>query len=216
MRRPLAIVAAVLALGGALSGCVAAVIPLAAAGTISKRKLDRPSRKAPAPVAFAAMPASSRMTLLPAGSALPPPSGAPVAAEPAPEAGWRALVRHVARAMTAGAACAEGTTAVLIDADVAAASAAERDAAVASLNALRTMGASVTFVAADPSAARAALSGAGMAEPDTKVAAPGEVLAIARHGCVVASGGGARIAYTGLAWFALPPRPVAAALARTP
>ena len=73
------------------------------------------------------------------------------------------------------------------------------------------MGASVTFVSADPRAARIALTGAAMAEADAKVAAPGDVVGLARTGCVVASGGGSRAAYTGLAWFALPPAPNAVA-----
>jgi len=215
--RPHATIAAALALGGMLSGCVAAVIPVAAAGTIGKRKLDGPKRKkertritAPVvpttPLPGTEIPATARLQVLPAGSALPAPdgstSGKPGA--PAPEAGWRALVRHVARAMTSGASCPDGKTAVLIDASVAKAGAAERDAAVASLNALRTMGASVTFIAADPVAAKKALSAAGMAEPDAEVSTAAAVRPIARSGCVVASGGGERRDYTGLAWFALP------------
>jgi hypothetical protein len=219
MLRPLATVAAALALGGMLSGCVAAVIPLAAGGVIGKRKLDGPSRKAPRArqaAAAAIVPAGERLTLLPAGTVLPPPGGRVSRPVPAPEAGWRALVRHVARAMTAGAACRDGTTAVLIDAGVAGAPPAERDAAVASLNALRTMGASVTFVAADTTAARAALTEAGMTEADTRIAKPADVIAIARTGCVVASGGGTRAAYTGLAWFALPGRAPGAATAARP
>ncbi|WBH15410.1 hypothetical protein [Sphingomonas radiodurans] len=215
MRPPLAMIAAALALGGALSGCVAAVIPLAAAGTIGKRKFDGPRKRQPAPAAAAVSPVpGERLTLLPAGSKLPPPSAASGVATPAPTTGWRALVRHVGRAMSSGASCADGTTAVLIDAGVAGAPADERDAAVTSLNALRTMGASVTFVAVDPTAARAALTGAGMAEPDMAVAAPAETVAIARRGCVVATGGGSRAAFTGLPFIPLPasaPAPVAAA-----
>ncbi|WP_185207058.1 hypothetical protein [Sphingomonas sp. NBWT7] len=198
-----------------LPGCVAAVIPAAAAGVIGKRKLDAPKQRrakgrAARSVAAAAAPvatplAGERLTLLPSGSALPPPGPSSTIATPAPQAGWRALVRHVATAMTSGAACADGTTAVLLDAAVAGAPADERDAATASINALRTMGARVTFVAADRAASREALAKAGMAEPDTAIAAPADVVTIARSGCVVASGGGRRADYTGLAWFALPP-----------
>lgn len=207
-RWPLAAMVASLALGGLLSGCVAAVIPLAAAGTIGKGKVDRPKRgtaaRAAPPAAVPAMPTDTRMTLLPAGATLPPPDGSVPSAAPAPEAGWRALIRHVARAMSGGASCGDGRTAVLIDADVAGATAAARDASVASINALRTMGATVLFVAADAKPARAALTAAGMAETDSKVATKADVKAIARDGCVIASGGGARDAYTGLTWFALP------------
>ncbi len=204
MPRPLAVIAAALASMGALSGCVAAVVPLAAGGMIGKKKLDHPKQRKDAPVAMAAATtAEPKLTLLPSGTTLPPPDGGEPRAAPQPETGWRALVRHVARAMTSGAACAD--TAVLIDASVAGATADARDAAVTSLNVLRTMGASVTFVAADPKAARVALTGAGMTEGDTRVARPADVVALARSGCVVASGGGARAAYTGLAWFALPP-----------
>ena len=217
MRRPLATIAAALALSGALSGCVAAVIPIAAGGVISKRKLARQQARAlpPAPVAAPVPTISSGLTLLPVGSTLPPPSGIRPTAAP-PEAGWRALVRHVARAMSSGASCPDGTTAVLIDAAVAGSPAAERDAAVASLNALRTMGASVTFVADDPTTARAALTAAAMAEADTKVATSTEVTAIARSGCVVASGGGTRAAFNGLAWFALPSQPITVATLPAP
>ncbi len=204
MPRPLAVIAAALASMGALSGCVAAVVPLAAGGMIGKKKLERPKRQKQAPAATAAATtAEPKLTLLPSATALPAPTGSVPRAASQPETGWRALVRHVARAMTSGAACAD--TAVLIDASVAGATSDERDAAVTSLNALRTMGASVTFVAADPEAARAALTGAGMTEADTRVARPADVVALARTGCVVASGGGSRAAYTGLAWFALPP-----------
>ena len=195
---------AALALAALLPGCVAAVVPVVAAGAIGKNKVEGPKRKKTPPPALAAAPATSRLTLLPAGTALPPPDGALTRPMAPSVTGWRALVRHVAAAMSGGAACAEGTTAVLIDAGVAGAAADERDAAIASLNALRTMGARVTFVSGDPAAARAALSGASMAEADTAIAAPGEVLAIARRGCVVASGGGRRGDFTGLAWFALP------------
>lgn len=216
-QRPLAAVAAALALGSMLSGCIAAVVPVAAAGAIGKRKTGGAKRQeAPTPVAAAVVPAETGLRLLPAGSTLPPPDGALPKPAPAPEAGWRALVRHVARAMTAGASCPDGTTAVLIDASVAQTAAAERDAAVASINALRTMGASVTFVAPDPAAARAALNGAGMAETDTKVATVADVRGIARSGCVVASGGGTRETYTGLAWFALPSAGAAVAAKELP
>lgn len=201
-------------LAALLPGCVAAAIPVAAAGVIGKRRLDAPKqRKAQrqsavaAPVATPLAPslAGERLTLLPSGSALPPPGPSSTTATPGPQAGWRALVRHVATAMTSGAACADGTTAVLIDAAVAGAAAGERDAGTASINALRTMGASVTFVAADRTTARVALAKAGMVEADTAIAAPTDVVKIARSGCVVASGGGRRADYTGLAWFALPP-----------
>lgn len=224
MRRAIAAVM----LAALLPGCVAAVIPAAAAGVIGKRKLDAPKQRrakgravrsvaAAVPVATPLAPslAGERLTLLPSGSALPPPGPSSVVATPAPQAGWRALVRHVATAMTSGAACAEGTTAVLIDAAVAGAPAGERDAGTASINALRTMGARVTFVAADRAAARDALGKAGMAEADTAIAAPADVVTIARSGCVVASGGGRRADYTGLAWFALPPA-VPAATSKAP
>ncbi len=228
--RPHATIAAALALGGMLSGCVAAVIPVAAAGTIGKRKLDGPKRKkertriaAPAmpaaPLPGTEIPATAKLQLLPSGSALPAPDGstpAKAAGAPAPEAGWRPLVRHVARAMTAGASCPDGKTTVLIDASVAKAGAAERDAAIASLNALRTMGASVTFIAADPVEAKKALTLAGMAEPDAEVSTAAAVSPIARSGCVVASGGGERREYTGLTWFALPGAAAPAATAERP
>lgn len=199
-------VAAALALAALLPGCVAAVVPVAAAGVIGKKQTERPAREA---AVVDEAPAAARLTLLPAGTTLPPPGPARVI--PAPPGGWRALVRHVASAMSGGAVCPEGSTAVLIDASVAGASAGERDVAIASLNALRTMGASVTFVAAEPAAARQALASAGMAAADAAIAAPGDVLEIARRGCVVASGGGQRADFTGLAWFALPAAPAAVA-----
>lgn len=248
MRRPVARAAAALALGSALSGCVAAAIaPVVAAGAIGKKRLDgdkprKPRRSQPASQLAAAAPAvqadtavrltegparsvtpaltdsasleNARLTLLPSGSALPPPDGSIPASQPAPVSGWRALVRHVAQAMSSGATCPAGQTTVLVDAAVSGAAAPDRDAAVTSLNALRTMGARVTFVSADPKTARTALAAAAMAEPDTRIAAPAEVAAIARSGCVIASGGGARGAYTGLTWFALPdttPSPAAKA-----
>jgi hypothetical protein len=210
--RPLAALATVLAMGGALSGCVAAVIPLAAAGTIGKRKLGgaEPEALAAATALAAVSPANPAPAVLPP-RAVPASGELPPLSAP-PPTGWRALVRHVARAVVSGATCASGTTAVLIDADVAGAPPAERDVAVTSLNALRSMNTSVTFVAADPVAARATLSKAGMAEADTAIATPAEVAPIARGGCVVATGGGTRGAFTGLPWIALP----ALATAATP
>jgi 5'-nucleotidase (lipoprotein e(P4) family) len=103
-----------LAIGAcALSGCAAAVVPVAAAGVIGKGASDRKdAQSAPATDV-----AAENMTLLPAGSVLPPPTGvasaAPEAQTAAAPAGiqylygsgeaaavsvqaWRELVRYVA------------------------------------------------------------------------------------------------------------------------
>lgn len=213
-RAPLALSAAALALVGALSGCVAAVIPLAAAGTIGQRKLDGGAAEAPAPAAIS--PASPAPAVLPPRAEPARSGGEPPQPPAPPPAGWRALVRHVARAVVGGATCASGTTAVLIDADVAGAPPAEHDVAVTSLNALRSMNTSVTFVAADPVAARATLSKAGMIEADSAIATPDAVVPIARSGCVVATGGGTRAAFKGLPWIALPGAAAPVAVAATP
>ena len=60
-------VAAALALAALLPGCVAAVVPVAAAGVIGKKQTERPARE---PAVVDEAPAAARLTLLPAGTTL--------------------------------------------------------------------------------------------------------------------------------------------------
>jgi hypothetical protein len=166
-----------------LGGCVAALVPIAAAGVIGKERLD--GRKSPKP-AFAGREVAA-LSAVPGPVPLVPPTSAavpvlvqPPSAAPAASHGWRDVVPYVARRLQPGSRpvesvvlapaatpaspaflpCGTKSFAVIVDADgTILPSAASRQAAE-SLEALRTMGVTVIFLSNRPLAEGLAIENA--------------------------------------------------------